>query len=196
MMSHDIVVRVMFAVSVALVLGACGEAGVEETGVPGGTGPISERGTPPGTPPGTAEAGADAEPWVVPEGWTRAPGERPMRLATFLIPDETVPVEVAVTRFPGDVGGVLANLNRWRGQMGLAPVTENELPDHIERFEAPGFAGYTARVRGEPTHMFTVGVHDLAADHTWFVRIAGEPDTVDRVRDEVLAFARSIMGVD
>src|SRR5690606_18990816 len=107
-------------------------ASPEEDGVPG------ESGSP-------AEAG-DADPWVVPIGWTLVPGERPMRVATYEAPGPDGPVEVAITRFPGRVGGELANINRWRGQMGLPPVDESELEAVIERFEAPGFDGYQARI--------------------------------------------------
>ena len=35
--------------------------------------------------------------------------------------------DMAITAFPGDVGGNLANVNRWRGQLGLQPIGEAEL---------------------------------------------------------------------
>jgi hypothetical protein len=70
----------------------------------------------------------------LPEGWTLDPTPRPMRVATYIITDPGGPVEVALTRFPGDTGGVLGNINRWRQQVGLGPVTEAELPATVRSF--------------------------------------------------------------
>ncbi len=36
--------------------------------------------------------------------------------------------KIAVSVFPGPVGGALANINRWRMQLGLAPIKQEELP--------------------------------------------------------------------
>jgi hypothetical protein len=180
--------------ALALVLGACGEREIEEHVVPKGVESI-----PPASAPGPVSEGAGGEategPWALPEGWRLVPGERPMRLATFEAPDESGPVEVALTRFPGDVGGVLANINRWRGQMGLGPVTEGELEALIDRFEAPGFSGYAVRIEGAEAHMLAVGVYEAAEDRTWFVRATLGPDAAGRLKSQVLEFARSLAGL-
>jgi len=44
--------------------------------------------------------------------------------------------DVSITAFPGDVGGNLANVNRWRGQLQLAPVSD--LNGALQAFEANG----------------------------------------------------------
>lgn len=106
------------------VLAGCSERGIEETEVardhtPADDAPAS--GGPAGdATPDTASAPPDA-PWTVPDGWTLDPEPRSMRIATYLAPDPDGPVEVAITRFGGRVGGELANINRWRGQIGLPP---------------------------------------------------------------------------
>jgi hypothetical protein len=115
-----------------------------------------------------------------------------MRLATFRVPAGDATAEVAITRFPGDVGGELANVNRWRQQMGLAPVTDAELPDLLTRFESGGASGYAVRAEGEVTHLLAAGVHDPRADVTWFVRVIGAPEIVDAVEGDLMAFARSM----
>jgi cysteinyl-tRNA synthetase len=40
--------------------------------------------------------------------------------------------EVAVTVFPGTVGGLTANVNRWRGQIGLPPASEADIQAQIQ----------------------------------------------------------------
>lgn len=191
--------------AIALCVGGVGgiagcERGEEPPAPSETTTPAVEQ-PPPADAPQTAapapepEQAAGSPAWTVPERWTAVPGDRPMRFATFEIPDESGPIEVAVTQFPGHVGGELANVNRWRGQMGLPAAAEAELEDLVDRFEAPGYTGYIARVEGAESHMLAVGVYEAAADRTWFVRATAAPEAIDRVAPEVIAFARSIAGL-
>lgn len=65
----------------------------------------------------------DGISWELPGGWSQR-GASGMRYAT-LVP--AAGPEVSVTRLGGGGGGMLANVNRWRGQVLLPPVTEEEL---------------------------------------------------------------------
>ncbi|MFW6060863.1 MAG: hypothetical protein ACODAQ_11835, partial [Phycisphaeraceae bacterium] len=129
--------------------------------------------------------------WVVPEGWRVLEASRPMRVATFVVDDQAGPVEVAVTRFAGDVGGVLANVNRWRGQLDMEPIGEADLDELLTRFERPGFKGYLLHLRGPRQHMLAAGIHEPGEDRTWFVRVVAAEAVARRVKREVFAFARS-----
>lgn len=188
---------------------SCGEEQIEEQQVPKGseTVPDAPAMSPAPPPPSGEQAGSPdgdgspeepgaADPWVVPVGWTLVPGERPMRVATYEAPGPDGPVEVAITRFPGNVGGELANINRWRGQMGLPAIDESELESVIERFEASGYDGYQARIEGDDMHMLAAGVYEQANDRTWFVRANVAPETTDELAPQVFGFARSIAGLD
>ena len=68
------------------------------------------------------EAGKEID-WTVPEGWKQQPGSA-MRFATFQIETKRQPIELSVSNAGGSI---LANVNRWRGQLGLEPVGESEL---------------------------------------------------------------------
>lgn len=63
--------------------------------------------------------------WTTPEGWTPQPGA-PMRDLSFAF-GEKGEGECYLSRLPGAGGGLVANVNRWRGQMGLEPMTEAEI---------------------------------------------------------------------
>src|SRR4051812_36103019 len=65
-------------------------------------------------PPAPAAEGALA--WKLPKGWTDEAGSG-MRYATIKPADGKV--EVSVVVLPGPAGGELANVHRWRGQIGL-----------------------------------------------------------------------------
>ena len=57
--------------------------------------------------------------WTTPEGWTEAPGAA-MRIATFRVGAS----ECTLVAFPGDVGGLEANLGRWLGQLNVEATPE------------------------------------------------------------------------
>jgi hypothetical protein len=63
--------------------------------------------------------------WDLPSGWTERP-QTQMRLANFLVQGNT-DAECFLTLLGGDGGGMLANINRWRSQMGLSPMEAAEV---------------------------------------------------------------------
>lgn len=189
-----------------LLASGCERKGIEEQEVDKGIEQVPERvpertDTPaPESARASEESAAEASqqigPWVVPEGWTLDPEPRQMRLATYIAPDPSNPIEIAVTRFPGRVGGELANINRWRGQMGLAPVDQPGLESVIDRYESPGYEGYQTRIDSSAGVMLAAGVYDASADQTWFVRATiADQDAADRVQDDLFNMARSIAGL-
>lgn len=146
----------------------------------------------------TPESSNPQHTWMAPEHWVSDDTPRSMRLATYLIPTEAGDQEVAVTRFPGQVGGTLANINRWRGQMGLQPIAEPELADHIDRFTLKilddSFDGYQTRIESEQGVMIAVGIFQESINQTWFVRSTlPNPEIADQLQDQIIEFARSIV---
>lgn len=73
--------------------------------------------------------------WSRPEGWRELPASG-MRRATFIAPVEGK-LEITVTAFPGDTGGELANVNRWRGQIGLPPADAAGLASGKSSLKSP-----------------------------------------------------------
>jgi len=69
--------------------------------------------------------------WNVPEGWQAiTPGQ--MQDAKFSVPaNDGAKAEVSVSIFPSDTGGTLANVNRWRGQIGLGAAAESDLASFV-----------------------------------------------------------------
>jgi hypothetical protein len=145
--------------------------------------------------PATAHgSAADAEagpiPWLVPSNWERVPGEKAMRMATFRRPN--VPnEEIVVSQFAGTVGGVLANVNRWRQQVGLPAITEAELATETRPFDNGKMKGHTMRLHGEKQHMLAAIISDPENDRTWFVKAMTTPTGADALEGDVFAFARS-----
>jgi hypothetical protein len=124
--------------------------------------------------------------WAVPETWSPGDNANDMRVATFSTPSG---VEVALSAFPGQAGGLLSNVNRWREQIGLAGLTEDELFDAVETDLIDGVALATMDMTGDQRLLGAV----LAPGdgQSWFIKATGEPDAMDQLKPEFEAFARS-----
>ena len=85
--------------------------------------------------------------WDTPAAWHEHPGEG-MRYASFHIAQDDHSVELSVTQFPGESGGLLANVNRWRGQLGLGDVTEEDLSELTSQVDVDGVAATLVDFQG------------------------------------------------
>src|SRR5580692_7387637 len=76
--------------------------------------------------------------WILPAGWSTQPDQSGMRKGSFLVSGaDGAKADMSITAFPGDVGGDLANVNRWRGQVGLAPIDDAALAQTVQTIDAP-----------------------------------------------------------
>ena len=89
-----------------------------------------------GTP--VATAGGPGLTWTAPATWQAKPLGA-MRKGSFTVTgDAGATADLSITAFPGAVGGELANVNRWRGQVALPPIAEGDLAASVTRFTANG----------------------------------------------------------
>jgi len=155
---------------------------------------------------GAAAAGATAAPaedsqrtgslaWRAPAGWRRGP-EKPMRELTYFA-GEGDRVECSVTLLGGSGGGLLANINRWCGQLGAAPLSEADLGG-LEHLPMAGGDGVLVRIeRGAGAtapagQELMLGVVCLLPDRALFVKMTGPADAVDGQRGALIGFCRSL----
>ena len=116
-------------------------------------------------------SGPQARPeWTVPEGWTQASGGGEMRFATLQTKSDGESLEATVIPLPSAEGDfdeyVLANINRWRNQLGLEAIGANDLPENTTRIALPegngeatlvNLAGEAAQGGGPPFAPFAGG---------------------------------------
>jgi len=150
-----------------------------------------------GMPQDNAGAGSPSSEmtWVLPPGWQQVPSSSAFRLGTFQFTDGAESGEVAITKFPGGAGGVLENINRWRGQIGLPPVGSlQEQPmqqmrvagvesARIDLVAATGAAG--ARKR-----MLVVTLPH--ADTSYFIKMTGPSSLLDKHTKDFDVFLKSV----
>jgi len=133
--------------------------------------------------------------WTAPAHWSTGP-EKAMRKATFLIPGENggPGAELAVTAFPGDVGGPLANVNRWRGQLSLPPLAESELAAALTHLDVgPLHLDYVELVAaGSSPARRVLGALVPHAGATWFFKLDGPDAVVAREKSAFIAFLQTL----
>lgn len=133
--------------------------------------------------------------WTVPAGWQSLPPSQ-FLLAQYLIQDAGVRAEVNVSELAGEGGGLLANLNRWRRQLGLPPVDQEEdFSKMVGSLTVPGgqaqlvdLSGTDAKT-GQPARL--VGVVLPQAGQTWFYKLMGDPKLVAAQKDSFVQFIQS-----
>jgi hypothetical protein len=186
-----------FLIAIAVSLCACDrDDGISERRAPKGVEVILSQAQPDHaehTHIGARSANIPSEvgvEWDLPVGWRRTPTDNPTRIAVFAL-DDAPDVEVVVTRFPGDVGGPLANVNRWRAQMGLGPIDDASLAAHVEQVSVPGFNAYVYDATNAGRGLVAAGLEEPSRSQTWFVKATSTERSFDRARESVLAFVRS-----
>ncbi len=135
--------------------------------------------------PVQAESGASLH-WDAPPDWQNEPG-RPMRKGSYSVGGGA---EVAITAFPGNVGGFLANVNRWRGQAGLPPVDDAGLAQAIVEIDSNGLHLILVdATSGSPPLMAALLPWNGG---TWFFKLTGTPDAVANAKPAFLAFLKTV----
>ncbi|MBE2212271.1 MAG: hypothetical protein IAE82_00250, partial [Opitutaceae bacterium] len=132
-----------------------------------------------------------------PTGWQTQPGSQ-FRLASFRVPGDGVPdADVSVTNFPGTVGGDFANINRWRGQLGLGPISEAEFASAVQRvtgqhgmeFVVADIESAEAVLQGHRARMLAAILK--VQDSTFFFKMTGETAHVAGQREAFVRFLQS-----
>ena len=141
--------------------------------------------------PGMQES-ADAGPDIVfslPEGWTDA-GSSGIRKANLRINDASGSAEITALSFPGNVGGNLANVNRWCGQIELNIMSQAQLDSISEPITISYHGGTYLRLQG-PQKSILVGILPFHGS-TWFFNMLGDNATVQANELAMKSFLNSI----
>ena len=149
---------------------------------------------PPGAelPPPPRPTGAGAMKWTLPKGWTETQGSG-MRFAT-LTPPGAGKVELSVVVLPGAAGGELANVNRWRGQIGLPPMDEKALNAAKQSVQAKAgvVSLYDFSSDGQNRSRMITGLLATPDGNTWFLKLLGDAAPVGQAKPEFLRFLESL----
>lgn len=166
----------------------------------------------PKVPPG---AGATAEPHAspaaphaaprphahwgeLPAGWSEAPAAG-SRAATFAIAGKDGQrAEAAVIAFPGMGGTDLQFVNLWREQLGLGPLTDDELPKLVQPATIAGADGKLFDITGAtksgaaPAAERIIVALQKQDGVSWFIKLTGPAALVEQQKPAFLSFLKSL----
>jgi len=142
------------------------------------------------TPP--APAAGSKLAWTLPARWTESTGGGGMRYATLKAPVDGR-IDVSVTVLPGEAGGELANVNRWRAQIGLPAVDAAALAAAREplRTKAGTVSVYDFTNDAGPKSRVVAGL-TVVDGNTWFVKMTGDAAAVAAARPDFLRIVESL----
>ena len=133
--------------------------------------------------------------WQIPNGWQEAPAGQ-FLVAKFVVPgagDGQASVNISMSQ--GDGGGLGPNVNRWRGQLGLAPLAGAELNQSVTSVDTQGgkasfveLNGTDART-GQSSRL--VGAIVPLGDRTWFYKLMGPAQVVEAQKDAFTTFVKT-----
>ncbi len=148
------------------------------------------------TPPPIESAQGAPVQYTLPPGWQEKP-LTPMRLASF---KSTAPngkeTDISVVSLPGIAGGTLANVNRWRGQVQLAPIDEATLAKSAEHVIANGHdfllfdLASEQPINGEKQRLLAAILDE--SEHSWFIKMTGEDAAVASQKSAFTDFLRGL----
>ena len=128
--------------------------------------------------------------WDTQKDWQPAPASS-MRYASFTVVGKNgESANVSVSVFGGDGGGDLANVNRWRSQIGLSALTQDDLKPLIvplackdANFQTIDMDGPKGRILAGWTRM---------DGKSWFFKLIGPAGVVEGEKEKFAAFLRSV----
>jgi len=125
--------------------------------------------------------------WTAPKGWVSKPASG-MRLATFGVPTPQGEAELSVVVLAGDAGGNLANVNRWRGQLGLPATDEAGLKKISKAVGSKAGVALVVDIVGADGKSGMLGSILPKETQTWFFKLTGSAGAVKAAKPSTLDF--------
>jgi len=128
--------------------------------------------------------------WTTPAGWSEVPPSS-MRYASFSAPaEEGGKIDISIVTFPGDGGSDADNINRWRGQMGLAPVDANAVTSQVAPLKTGDTIFSTTDIAGDKTR--TIAAWTRHDGRVWFFKATGPNAAVEKEKANFVKFIESV----
>lgn len=134
--------------------------------------------------------------WKTPDGWKEQPASE-FRLGSFNISGENgKQADVSIVPLPGDAGGDVPNVNRWRGQVGLTSLSDEELQKTAQSIDVGGQPGQMYEEIGtnpgsdEPMGILAVIQHRDGI--AWFFKMTGDPGVIANQKPTFVEFLKTL----
>jgi hypothetical protein len=130
--------------------------------------------------------------YTAPPGWKKADQPTtPFAVAEFAIGEGDRRGLVTISQAGGDP---LANIMRWRNQLGLPPAAEDEVKKEVRSIEVDGNPGQFVDLAGPESagRQRILGVVVPRGGQSWFFKMRGPADLVEGQKSAFEAFLKSV----
>lgn len=135
--------------------------------------------------------------WVLPAGWEEGK-QSSMRLASYNVPLGDEIGDFSLVQLGGVAGGVMANINRWRGQIGLSDATPQEIAgsSHMHSTQQGGEYLHVTLINDEnPDNAIIAGIFERPG-FTLFAKLTASKGGVEEAQSSFEAFCNSVVFKD
>lgn len=144
----------------------------------------------PEPPPAPAAAGPAQTPrlaWKAPEGFKPKPAEG-MRFASYGVATPKGEADLSVIVLEGEAGGTLANVNRWRGQLGLPAIDEAALEKAALTVRSAAGASLVVELAAADGGAGMIAAMLPKDGQTWFFKLTGPSGATSAAKPSLLRF--------
>ena len=129
--------------------------------------------------------------WITPSHWLTQPTSS-MRIGSFIVPFSEGQADLSVIKLGGDAGGMVANVNRWRGQLGLDQHDESEINKYIlkESSNMGEFFWLTLLNPDNEDLGFIISIF-TSSNSSIFVKLSASHMGIKELKSEFLSFCES-----
>ena len=129
--------------------------------------------------------------WDVPKKWNES-NKSSMRLASFSANYIGGLADISITSFSGQGGGVLANVNRWRKQLGLNSHSLNQINNSIilKKSDLGNYKLIKIINEDNPSSAFLCSIIEIK-NSTVFVKMNASISGINQLEEEFITFCSS-----
>ena len=129
--------------------------------------------------------------WTKPNSWQPSEGSS-MRLASFDFPYKSDLGDISLIQLGGDGGGIAANINRWRTQLGLQPVIASLIENEISRINGQLGEYIFTHIRNEDSGQAFLCAIIPSGGVTFFVKMSSTTETAAAGEADFKSFCSSL----
>ena len=155
---------------------------------PMGMAPMQASGMP--AVPSDAPSSHNDISWALPQGWTEVPPSS-MRVGSFRVAGANgQTADMSIVPLSGMGGDDAANINRWRGQIGLAPLSAADIENSLKSISPAGRPMKLVEMASDSTRILAAIYRE--PNRTWFFKLMGDGPTVQAAKPAFLQFLKDL----
>jgi hypothetical protein len=127
--------------------------------------------------------------WAKPESWNEVPPSA-MRYASFSAGAGSDKIDISVVTFSGEGGSDADNVNRWRQQLQLPPMSPEAVATQVTPLQTEASTFATTDIAGPNTR--TLAAWTRREGRAWFFKATGPTAAIEKEKQNFVKFVQSI----